>query len=251
MWRFETTEEDEIEEMVRELAKKREQLLNRGSGAGDPQFMKLEEALSGGDASLGRLARAALDAIPGAGSIDDGSFPEGEGFVKKLAEVAGAVGKTPSAKESGRDPESLIRDLSSDDAMVRSQSIAVLGRMGAQAVGPLVGALSGNEPSIRTGATMALGIIGGPAVQPLISALKNKEWDVRRRAAKALGWIGDRRAEEPLLGLLKDRNQFVRLEAAEALLLTGGVEAREAAAKYIDRVTSGDSIGARLHHKLF
>lgn len=249
MWRLETTKEDEIEEMVRELEKKREQLLNRGMGSEDPQFTRLEEALSGGDEPLGRLARAALEAIGGPVSSDAaGNFTEGGGFVKKLAEV---VRENQPAKEPGADSQALIHDLSSDDAALRSQSIAVLGGMGAQAVGPLVEALSGKGPSIRTGAIMALGIIGRPAVQPLIRELKNKDWDVRRRAARALGWIGDGRAAEPLLGLLGDKNQFVRLEAAEALLFTGGVEARGAAAKYIERITSGDSIRARLHHKLF
>ena len=199
------TKDEEIEEMVKELADMRAKTLKdtgRSRGLEDSEPMeKLMKSLEGSDRHLQLLANFAL-----------------QGTQRPLI---GTEEKANRNKIEGKTIEQLIQDLKAEDAGVRSHAIKTLGDMGGPAVEPLLHALKGGDWMTRAAATLALGIIGEPAVDPLLDALKSDDWDTRRRAARALGWIGNRKAVPALMEALKDKDPFVQLEAADALATIG------------------------------
>ena len=97
-----------------------------------------------------------------------------------------------------------------------------LGKMGEDAVGPLVRCLADKKPRVRRLAAFALGEIGPDAkgaVAPLIEQLKDGDRSVRWYAARALGRIGSDASHSiaALVGTLADKDDNVRAAAAEAL----------------------------------
>lgn len=82
---------------------------------------------------------------------------------------------------------------------------AYLGEIGgAPAVNALITALKNiDQPYLQVYATLALGKIGKDAIWPLIDALTNQNIIVRLRATEALGKIGDTRAVGPLIAVLE------------------------------------------------
>jgi HEAT repeat protein len=117
-----------------------------------------------------------------------------------------------------RDIKGLIRALNyQKDGGVRRAATEALGRMGADAVEPLVASLEdGAQAGVHASAAQALGEIGDArAVEPLIAALK--EENAKVAAADALGQIGDPRAVEPLIAALKDLSGSTRGNIAQAL----------------------------------
>jgi hypothetical protein len=88
----------------------------------------------------------------------------------------------------------LIEVLDDADADVRQEVAAALGKVGRQAVSPLLGILKDKEKSAaaRANAAFALGHVGPQAqeaIPELTKALKEKDKDLRKRAAFALGNI--------------------------------------------------------------
>jgi HEAT repeat protein len=139
--------------------------------------------------------------------------------------------------------EHLIQLLGSKDLNTCLEAAGELGKLGHDAVGPVVNAL--RRPETGFGATQALASIGEPAVAPLIGLLKDPAVDafaaealrkigasavpalietlssaddgLRSWATVVLGWIADRRAVNPLEAALHDENDEVRKAAAKAL----------------------------------
>ncbi len=220
--------EEEIEEMVKELSERRANLFNRrpglGSGAEEESFEKLKKALKGDDEYIRILAEAAMGSFGGGDLSKKSDLSMESRYVRKLAESA----LKSESISNALDEEELIKQLSSNNRLVKSRAIMALAELGEKSIKPLIKALSNEDWSIRNGATLALGVMEGLAVNKLIEALSESDWDTRRRAARALGLIGDERAVEPLIQLLHDREKLVRLEAADALSIIGGSKSKAA-----------------------
>ena len=74
----------------------------------------------------------------------------------------------------------------------------------------LIKALKDSDYWVRSDAVAVLGKIGEPAIEPLIRALKDPDSDIRVGVVKALGDIWDARAIEPLIQAFKEKNGFLR-----------------------------------------
>jgi len=88
----------------------------------------------------------------------------------------------------------LIDNLDDSDAEVRQEVATALGKIGRQAVSPLVAVLKDKDKStaLRANAAYALGKVGPPAQEALpelTKALKEKDKELRKRAAYAVGNI--------------------------------------------------------------
>jgi len=130
--------------------------------------------------------------------------------------------------------ESFISDLSSEDALIRKNSVENIGKFGDwRALNPLIQALEDTHCSVRQAAISALGNLGeAQAVAPLIDVLAGKPIlfcippkkndftfyeEIYISATNALAKIGDPEAIDPLIRTLKHENRAVRKAAAEAL----------------------------------
>lgn len=114
--------------------------------------------------------------------------------------------------------DSLAGKLSKGDSHVRTLAATALGMLGdPHAVGPLARSLNSSDVEVRRAVTEALGKLGPDAVEPLMGALRDQDMGVRCRACMALGGLRDTRAVEPLLATLQDGESAVRAEAAYAL----------------------------------
>lgn len=153
--------------------------------------------------------------------------------------------------EQKRDIKELIKILKHEEGSLREEAMEALGRIGEEAIAPLINELR-KLPS--TGTTVrfnyeiagALGKIGKPAIEPLIAAIREQHLCLRANAALALSYVGepainsliklfldpDRNllglaslalskigapAVEPLIRALTDDNDQVRIGAAVAL----------------------------------
>lgn len=239
----ESTKEEEIEKMVKELEEGRAKFLRETGRAGSEDVNSMDpllKALEGDDEYVRKLAEAAVGAV-------GGSMPEASGgdlsmqgdYLKKLAEVAakGAAPTVPKQREQETEAKylkSLIKGLGADSPEDRREIILKLGELGEAVVGPLITELENNSWIVRAGAALSLSIIGSASVGPLIEALQNKDWDVRRRSAQALGWIGDETSVPALLLALEDENAHVRIGAADALSIVGDSSVKSVLEKYRD-----------------
>jgi HEAT repeat protein len=98
------------------------------------------------------------------------------------------------------------------------KAAVALGRIGSEAIEPLLKVLQDVKGPNRDKAAVALGIAKDPrAVPPLIEALADKDARLRREAASALGSLKDERAVAPLIGALSDADEAVPRAAQEAL----------------------------------
>jgi hypothetical protein len=206
------TKEEEIEEMINNLANERSKLLNRNrrfnDEVGDDALIK---ALKGENKYVRRLAQFAL-----------------KGFEEPVLEPLKAGLK-------GVLLESLIEDLGSLDQDKRSKAMVALGSRGEGAVNALITALEHEDWLVKAGATLALGMMGEEAVNPLILALKGGDLDKRQRAARALGWIGHPKAIPPLITALNDKNNHIQREAANALATIGGEKSKSALSQFLNK----------------
>ena len=115
--------------------------------------------------------------------------------------------------------EALVKSLKHEDAIIRSESAFVLGRLGRKdAVPPLIDVLGDIDPRARANAAYALGEISDArAVDPLVKALSDADALVRANVCFALGHVGDPRAAPDLVKALVDPDENVRNFAASAL----------------------------------
>lgn len=120
--------------------------------------------------------------------------------------------------EDRRAIQPLIKLLEDENFRVQQKTCWALGKMGDEAVLPLLAILNNRGAKIRAEAANALGDLRDiRAVEPLTAALREHNPRLRAGAAEALGNIGDRSAVRPLIEALNDRESGIRKEAAEAL----------------------------------
>ena len=98
-----------------------------------------------------------------------------------------------------------------------------LGKLGSEAVDPLVGALGDESASVRQAAAGALGETRDVrALAPLLAALDDESSEVRCTAAWTLGAIGDEGAVQRLIDTFKDPVVAVRQVAATLSMPSAG-----------------------------
>jgi HEAT repeat protein len=156
--------------------------------------------------------------------------------IPEVAAVLAEQGLTAEAAIAlsfmGRDAFPPLREaLSSDDAIVRRESLRSIGKLRERAsldteliLPVLVNGLKDRDEGVRAVAATYLGIIHeGPAdtVPPLIAALSDPDPEVRRSSAAALGSFDPVAAAPALPALRKastDRNEDVAREAGRAIV---------------------------------
>lgn len=123
---------------------------------------------------------------------------------KRAVQVLGQIGDAGAVTQLGIAVGGGCYSQDLDDVRIRDEAAAVLARIGAVAVAPLVAALDSQDDQTRAGAAQALGVIGDlRAVEPLIATLSDQRVWGRDQAADALGAIGDARAVAPLIAELR------------------------------------------------
>ncbi len=116
----------------------------------------------------------------------------------------------------------LIDLLKHDQAKdIKISAIEALGKIGEEtSVDELISVLKHNDNDIRIAACNALGNIRDPkAIRPLIRVLPDK--DIQLSAIWALGNIGDQSAVPALSNLLNNQNKYVSYNAAQSLKKIG------------------------------
>lgn len=116
--------------------------------------------------------------------------------------------------------EPLVNALGDDRFIVRSSVAVAIGRMGEEALNPVLDSLqSKNSPQRRAAAALALKNLGLRQATPaLVLALSDKEDTVRANAADALATIGDTSVLAALTAIAKnDRADTVRAAAQRAI----------------------------------
>lgn len=137
-------------------------------------------------------------------------------------DVATISAETLSEVDDDRVIEPLI-DVMADAPWTVCNHIAdSLSKMGKKTVKYLGEALKSNDENKVCWTTVVLGRMGDQAILPLIKFLRSKDKRLRFYAARALGESGDERAIKPLIEALNDSYWTVRKNAAEALGKIGG-----------------------------
>jgi HEAT repeat protein len=208
---------------LREVQAATDEVNRRGEAALPAIQAALRDPRSEADRLKSALKACALLGKRAAPAIDDvAAVLDEEGLTTEAAIALSNMG--PGAFQPLRD------GLSSDDVIVRRESLRSIGKLKERApldpgtVTPLLlQSLKDPDGSVRAVATMYLGIIGGPpeqAVPALIAGLADDNPEVRREAATALGAYGAE-ASSALAALRKasgDKNEDVAREAARAML---------------------------------
>jgi HEAT repeat protein len=127
-----------------------------------------------------------------------------------------------SALQDLRDPralEALLPTFASDDERLRSSAGAIVGKLGEQAMAPLLSALESEDWRVRSTAAYGLQFVKDPrTLAPLTAALgADPNATVRAAAASALGFARDDRAIDALIDGLQDEEVRVRQASAQAL----------------------------------
>ena len=107
------------------------------------------------------------------------------------------------------DTEKYLKDLKSENTMVRKKAINYLGEKRTKAAVPLIIEILNMDQSkaIRLSSIVALGNIGeSSSVEALIELLKERDDEIRNEAIRVLGSIKDPRAVRPLLDILYDKD---------------------------------------------
>jgi serine/threonine protein kinase/HEAT repeat protein len=163
-------------------------------------------------------------------------------FIEGYCSVAGLTWEHSDRKlegatrgPGGDDLPALVKDLSSNDALVRARAAQLLANLGPRAksaVSDLIRLLEDPEPLPRRLAMEALGMIGRdslPACAALLKVLKDPaDASFREEAARTLGKIGPGvkdRAFPALIAALEDADKRVRMTAAEAIVSLGVLDA--------------------------
>ncbi len=107
------------------------------------------------------------------------------------------------------DTEKYLKDLESENIMVRKKAINYLGEKRTKAAVPLIIEIlnTGQPKTIRLSSIAALGNIGeSSSVEALIGLLEERDDEIRNAAIRVLGSIKDPRAVRPLLDILYDKD---------------------------------------------
>ena len=147
-------------------------------------------------------------------------------YVKSVKERINAAAETGGVK-------ALIEALKEDEWKLRQEACFALGKMGADAVEPLIAVVQDAEAGdyARGHAMLALEAIGDArALEPILSAAEDEAWLVRGYAAQTLRSFQDDRAEAALVKVYeRDDNEkcTARNAAVESLAALGCVGAME------------------------
>ena len=208
---------------LREVQAATDEVNRRGEAALPAIQAALRDPRSEADRLKSALKACALLGKRAAPAIDDvAAVLTEEGLTTEAAIALSNMG--PDAFQPLRD------GLSSDDAIVRRESLRSIGKMKERApldpsaVTPLLlESMRDPDGTVRAVAATYLGIIGTPpdqAVPALTTGLVDDSPEVRREAATALGAFGA--AATPALPALRkasgDRNEDVAREATRAML---------------------------------
>ncbi len=116
------------------------------------------------------------------------------------------------------DVEKLLNNLRSIDPLSREQAASALGgTKDPTFIKPLIETLADEYPYVRRAAAEALGKMGEQAVEPLLNAVKNESANVRVGALTALGLMRNPKAVRSSISLLPDKDVSVRDAAIRAL----------------------------------
>ena len=150
---------------------------------------------------------------------------------------------TPAPRPNGPEVDELLRAIDHPALSVRLASQRSLERLGAKAVGSLIGRLREATPVTgRLHALWALDAIGTPEARAAVrSMLTDPEPEVRLQAARSSGIRRDRQALPALTPLLREGNAAVRREAAIAL---GAIGDRSAAPSLLAALGDSDAFAA-------
>ena len=126
-------------------------------------------------------------------------------------------------------PKGAVKDLVSDDPVVRSDAAIRLGQARSkEAVDQLIAALNDQEETVRVNVIRALGDIGDPkAIAPVARFVADSLSAVRMAACQALGALQDARGVPALEKALYDDDESIRIVAARALGEVPGPESLE------------------------
>jgi len=163
------------------------------------------------EAVEGALVKIGPDAVPALIKALQSDVPR---IREASAEVIGRMG--PIAKDS---VPSLIEAIKDKDGDVRERAKWALGEIGdPRAVDPLIATFY-RDRSTDNAALKALGRIGVEAVPPLVTKLKDVRDNIRELSATALGHVGPAASDAvpSLIILLNDRSNQVRRQAILAL----------------------------------
>jgi HEAT repeat protein len=117
--------------------------------------------------------------------------------------------------------EPLVAALVSPETVVRPAAAIALQRLGERAVPALVAALGETVVDDPNVCIEVLVKVGAAAVGPLVGCLRDSRAGVRDRAVQALGRIGTGEAAEPLAEALEDSGQFASSNVVQALAMMG------------------------------
>ncbi len=141
----------------------------------------------------------------------------------------------------------IVQAFSDTDSEVRKNASDELGKIGSNAVLPLIEVIKHGDRKARYRATVILGQIRDErSVQALVALLKTDEIDnIRSRAAYALGELGDKQATDALIVALKDVSPEVRQTAVYALAKVGDAQVLPTLA-YVQQYDQGEFYGEKV-----
>jgi HEAT repeat protein len=148
--------------------------------------------------------------------------------VVRTAITMGMAGVLLGTACSGQ-PKVAVKDLVSDDPVVRSNAAIRLGQTRPKhAVDGLIPLLDDPEETVRVNVIRALGEIGDSrAIGPIAPLVGDSQSAVRMAACQALGALNDARGVPALEQALSDDDESIRIVAARALGVVQGEESLE------------------------
>jgi HEAT repeat protein len=201
----------------------------------DVQGLSRALGYSGG-VNVRRTAAAALGELGDVRAVEPLSLalknPDWEGDWNDLSAAADALVRL-GAPAVGP----LIGILEWHSKVVRVVAAGALASIGRPAVRPLITLLADSDLETRETASQILADIGADAIDELIEALKGTHIGSRQRAARILGEIGEPRGVATLIQALRDPIAGVRQAAARSL---GEVADPTAAESLVTALTDSD-----------
>lgn len=179
---------------------------------GMPAYDTLLKALKSKDSEMAMLSAEAFSAV------------EDDSVIKPLIDILSTAPwtvcntvSTALVKRGTSVVKYLGEALKSNDENKMCWATVILGRMGENAILPLIKFLKSKNRTMRFYAARALGESGDErAIKPLIEALTDPYWTVRKNAAESLGKIGGK-AIDFLAASLRDKRDEVRNMATQIL----------------------------------
>jgi HEAT repeat protein len=134
-------------------------------------------------------------------------------------DVANMASSAVQSMKDARAIDRLLPTLASDDDLWRQHVAAIVGKVGEEAIEPLLALLGSPDWRLRSGAASALGFTQDPRSAVPLTALGLHDPDsrVRREAANSLGFQEDPSVADTLMTVLDDEDVLVRQAAMASL----------------------------------